>query len=170
MIRASAVFIALATGAAAQDVSPEGLIGYIDHCATSMETGDFSGFDDLTVETEVTTDTTTIRGWRGGDHPGFVVSLIRRAGIGMCDIAFAPSPGSEGSMDAVGEMVTAFWDNLLNSPENAPDPDGMGNAVMTCVRDLPVSIFVDVDNLDKGFNAQVARISPTKIKCGDSDA
>ena len=166
--------MSIGCAASAEGKNTNRILGYFSSCATAMETGETEGFSDLELETEVTSDTTLIRGWRGSDLEGLVVSLLRRfsgnSRMGMCDISFAPSPNNlerdQEILDAVAYDLNLYLDDLLADPNSSLDPNSMGRAIFTCVDGVAVSIFIDRENLDKGINAQVALVSRNKIDCG----
>ena len=170
MIRALVIAFALmlAQPSTAQAVTGERVVGYVSDCAAALNTGELGPFDDLNVETEVTSETTIIRGWRSDVHPGLVVSLMRRTSetgrLGMCDVAFSPADDT-GLMQQVAGAAREFLDTLRSNPNSAIDPSSMGNAIMTCIGGQAVSVFIDEGNLESGFNAQVALVSRAKMKC-----
>lgn len=165
MIRSLVCLILLVGGSAsAQDLGRFTAPEYVAHCAVALDQGDVGGFEGLQVETEVTNDTTFIRGWRGKIHAGFVVSLIRRGGLGMCDVAFSPSENDAELMAQIASGARVYLAELLSDPANASDPDGMGRAILTCVDGAPVSVFVDSENLDQGLNVQIALVR-SKLGC-----
>ena len=168
MTRVLALVLALMGGPlTAQALTNGGVLGLLDDCADAIVTGEVAGFEGFAVETDVTTETAVIRGFRGQTHPGLVVSLIRRGGLGMCDVALVP--GTEAEIEAlpgVAQEARAHWGALRADPSNRADPNAMGGAVMTCRGSQGLSIWIDAANLDNGFNAQVALVGPAKMECG----
>ena len=153
----------------AEEVSPERLEAYVQSCATAMETGNVDVFGNLNVETEVNSETTIIRGFRGIEFPGLVISLIRRfsdqSRMGMCDIAYSPGPDEGETQADVADWANNFLERVVSDPISRPDPNGMGRAILTCIDGVGVSVFVDTENLEQGFNAQIALASRSKIQC-----
>ena len=161
--------LAFAAPAQAEVLNGDILFSHINNCARAMETGEVAGFEGLTLETEVTTDTTLIRGWRGQAFPGLVISLIRRVQgethMGMCDVSFTPSENDMGILDELAVVGRDFMAELRANPDTKVDQTAMSKALITCAGAYPVSFYLDEGNLDKGFNSQFSRVSPSKLEC-----
>lgn len=169
MIRLIALILLSSTPARA-DAIAERLMGYVEACPQAMIFGNLVAFGGLTLETELTTDTTLIRGWRGVEVPGLVVSLLvrtedgRRQGI--CDVSFVPRAEEAGALEALAVAGPALIDRLRTRDGARVDGSPAGEVIMVCDGAQGLGYFLDTANLERGFNLKVSLAGPNKIQCG----
>ena len=145
------------------------LIGYVDGCRAALAVGDESAFADLAVETETTSETLRIRGWRGQAHKGLTVSLLLRISgdkrSGVCDVSFR-EPGTSAEMLAdVSNASLSLTEMLKARPEHQIDHKQAGEVVMTCDQGRGFAHFLDPNALGRGFAAQIALVPKSKMTC-----
>ena len=165
-IMALAVMPALAGGPVqAQPGIGERLFAYVAACRTAILTGEIAAFADLEVETEAVTDAMEIRGWRGRQEQGLVVSLMRRAvGHGVCDVSYRP-------VDMNAELMTELaairsrWEEAEADNGLAVENSPSGPVYMACADGRGLALFFDPAARGAGFAAQMASVPSSRLKC-----
>ena len=145
------------------------LLTYVEGCRAALASGDETAFADLAVETETTSETLRIRGWRGAAHQGLTVSLLLRITgekrSGVCDVSFR-EPGSSAEMLAeVSNASLSLTESLKARPEHKVEFKQAGEVVMTCDQGRGFAHFLDPNALGRGFAAQIALLPKSRMTC-----
>lgn len=161
-----AVGLLMAQAAMARGGMADRLGGYVAGCRAALLTGDVSAFRDLTVETEMVTDTVSVMGWRGADQGGLTVSLLRRgASSGVCDVAFRPLGPDAAELDALARLAEDLAVAELAKPDARVEMAQAGQVVLACDQGRGTALFLDPTAKGQGFAAQLATVPPHRMEC-----
>ena len=145
------------------------LIGYVDGCRAALAVGDESGFADLALETETTSESLRIRGWRGVEHKGLTVSLLLRISetkrSGVCDVSFRDTDSSAEMLAEVSNASLSLTQSLKSQPGHRVEHKQAGEVVMICDQGRGFAHFLDPNALGRGFAAQIALVPKSKMTC-----